>query len=103
MADTPILQDSEWRVLRLDRDKIPPTAVYRFREDGDYIRRFGGGTKTLKKFFNEEKIPVAERGFLPLIAEEHGEVYAVCGVEISDAVKVTNLTENIVYIAIRKG
>ena len=103
VADTPILQDNEWRVLRLDKDKIPPAAVYRFREDGDYIRRFGGGTKTLKKFFNEEKTPVAEREFLPLIAEEHGEVYAVCGVEISDAVKVTDSTKNTVYIAIKKG
>ena len=103
VSDMPIPQENEWRVLRLDGDKIPPTATYRFRADGDYIRRFGGGTKTLKKFFNEEKTPVAERGFLPLIAEEHGEVYAVCGVEISDAVKVTESTKNIVYIAIRKG
>lgn len=103
VSKMPILPSNGWRVLRLDGDKIPSTAMYRFRADGDFIRRFGGGTKTLKKFFNEEKTPVAERGFLPLIAEENGEVYAVCGVEISDAVKVTNETKNILYITIKKS
>lgn len=102
VSDSPIFQETEWRTLRLDVDKISPTAVYRFRKDGDYIRRFGGGKKTLKKFFNEEKTPIAERGFLPLIAEENGEVYAVCGVEISETVKVTADTKRILYIAIKR-
>lgn len=102
VSKKPIERQGAWRVLQVDGDKIPPRAVYRFRLDGDYIRRFGGGRKTLKKFFNEEKIPVAERGYLPLIAEENGEVYAVCGVEISDAVKVTDVTKRTLYIAIEK-
>jgi tRNA(Ile)-lysidine synthase len=89
-------------VLQADGDKIPATAVYRFREEGDVIQRFGGGTKTLKKFFNEEKTPVAEREYLPLIAEENGEVYVVCGVEISEKVKVTADTKMPLYISIQK-
>ena len=66
------------------------------------IVRFGGGTKTLKKFFNEEKTPVEEREYLPLIAEPNGEVYAVCGVEISEKIKVDERTENPIYIQIRQ-
>ena len=56
----------------------------------------------MKKFFNEEKTPVAERAYLPLIAEENGEVYVVCGVEISEKVKVTAETEKPLYISIRR-
>jgi tRNA(Ile)-lysidine synthetase-like protein len=102
VSKTPIVQAGEWRVLQVDGEKIPPTATYRFRAEGDFIRRFGGGTKTLKKFFNEEKTPVEERGYLPLIAEENGEVYVVCGVEISEAVKITQETKQPLYIGLKK-
>ncbi|MBQ8229254.1 MAG: tRNA lysidine(34) synthetase TilS [Clostridia bacterium] len=89
--------------LRVDGDKIPQTAVFRFRKEGDKIERFGGGGKSLKKFFNEKKIPVKEREYLPLIAEkESGEVYAVCGVEISEKVKVRGETERVLYIVTEK-
>lgn len=102
VSKDPIKQEGDWRILQVDGDKIPSTATYRFRMDGDYIKRFGGGTKTLKKFFNEEKTPVAERGYLPLIAEKNGEVYVVCGVEISEAVKITSETQCPLYIGIEK-
>jgi tRNA(Ile)-lysidine synthase len=96
---TPIMAENDETVLRVDKDKIPPTAVFRFRRDGDGIRKFGGGYKTLKKFFNEKKIPPTKRRWLPLIAEEYsGEVYAICGVEIADSVKVDENTKNILYI-----
>ncbi len=78
-----------WKILTLDREKLPKTAVFRFRKEGDTIRTFGGVTKSLKKFFNEKKIPVKAREGLPLLAErESGVVYAVCGVEICEALKV---------------
>ena len=94
---------SQWKILRVDGDKFPKDAVYRFREEGDYICAFGGGKKTLKKFFNEKKIPPAERGDLPLIAERDGsEVFVVCGVEISEKVKIDENTNNILYIEVKK-
>ncbi|MBR4942548.1 MAG: tRNA lysidine(34) synthetase TilS [Clostridia bacterium] len=93
----------KWKILVLDGDKIPVGAGFRFRKEGDEIRRFGGGLKTLKKFFNEKKIPVEEREYLPLIADLEGKtVYAVCGVEISEEVKITKETQNALYITIRK-
>ena len=91
------------KVLRVDGGNIPKTAVFRFRKEGDYILRFGGGKKSLKKFFNEEKTPVFERAYLPLIAEQSsGEVYAVCGLEISEKVKVTEKTKKVLYIILKK-
>ncbi len=98
----PISEGNGWRILRLDLDKIPPSARFRFRQEGDKIERFGGGKKSLKKFFNEEKIPPKEREYLPLIAEREKKVYAVCGVEIAESVKVDENTKNCIYIAIRK-
>ncbi len=100
---SPPPSDTEWRVLRLDKEKIPPTACFRFRREGDEMKCFGGSTKTLKKLFNEKQIPPKERGYLPLLAEgERGRVYAVCGVEISEDVKVDEGTENTLYIEIRR-
>ncbi len=94
---------NEWKTLRVDGDKIPQNAVFRFRKAQDEMEKFGGGTRTLKRFFNDKKIPVGIRGALPLIAEKDGnKVFAVCGVEIADGVKVTEDTQSVLYISIQK-
>ncbi len=90
---------STMAVLRVDLDAIPKDAEFRFRREGDRIKTFGGHTKSLKKLLNERKIDVEQRNFLPLIAKAD-EVYAVCGVEIADSVKVTETTQNIGYIVV---
>lgn len=91
----------EWQILRADLDKFPKNAIFRFRKEGEEMQVFGGGTKSLKKLFNERKIPVGEREWLPMIAE--GDcVYAVCGVEISERVKVDETTRRQIYIYLRK-
>ena len=104
-TDTPLnieewgVEETDGKILRIDGDKLPANAVFRFRQEGDFILRFGGGGKTLKKFFNERKIPVEKRQYLPLIAEADGnEVYVVCGEEISEKVKVTADSRRILYI-----
>ena len=88
-------------ILRIDADKLPKNASFRFRKDGDEMRVFGGKTKSLKKLFNERKIDASERAYIPLIADET-TIYAVCGVEIADEVKVTEDTKNIAYIVTLK-
>ncbi len=100
ISKKPILPENEWKVLRFDEGKLPTDGVFRFRKDGDEIESFGG-RKSLKKFLNERNIPVEERGALPLIASKDGkEVYAICGVEISTLVKVTEDTKEVAFIAI---
>ncbi len=93
---------NEWKILRFDGEKMPKSAVFRFRREGDELRRFDGVTKSLKKLFNEKEIPVKERGWLPIIGEEERTVYAVCGVEISEQIKVDENTKNTLYITIRR-
>lgn len=73
--------------LYFDYRKIPKTAVWRYREDGDMFEKFGGGTKKLKSFLIDRKIPVRLRDFIPVLADEN-EVYVIAGVGISNKVKV---------------
>lgn len=73
--------------LRIDVDKIPPTAVFRTRKEGDSFTKFGGGTKSLKKYLIDKKIPSRNRDNLLLVADG-SDVLVICGVEISDSVKV---------------
>lgn len=63
----------------IDYDKIVGIPILRTRREGDFLtlpRR--NVTKTLKKLFNEAKIPPCERDLLPIISDELGVVW-VCG------------------------
>ena len=72
--------------LRIDVDKIPQSAVFRTRRQGDSFTKFGGGTKLLKKYLIDRKIPERNRDSLLLVADG-SEILVICGVEISDKVK----------------
>ena len=85
------------RQLVLDGDKLPEGCVLRTRKEGDVFQKFGSGTKKLKDYFIDEKIPRRERDNIPLVACGK-EVFAVCGVEISDKVKLDGGSENIFTI-----
>ncbi len=74
-------------VLFAARGKIPPSAVFRTRREGDVFRKFGGGEKKLKDYLIDKKIPRRERDGLILLADGK-EVLAVLGVEISEKIKV---------------
>ena len=82
--------------LKFDGDKIPSGAVIRTRREGDVFKKFGGGTKKLKEFLIDKKIPLSKRDKLPLIAKDN-TVYLIFGVEISDDIKITSNTTNILY------
>lgn len=102
-SDQSVYEKEGFPVLKIDEKKLPANCIFRFREDGDFIYRFGGGKKSLKKFFNEEKIPVDKRAYIPLIADEKtGEIYVVCGVEISEKVKLTEETTSVLYITLQE-
>ena len=56
----------------LSADKISGGLVLRPRQTGDSIKLPGRGTKTLKKLFIDEKIPVMQRDALPVLADDGG-------------------------------
>lgn len=75
--------------LRCDLAKIPSDAVVRTIRSGDVFTKFGGGTKPLNRYLIDKKIPQRNRAKLPLIATGN-KVLVVCGVEISDEIKITD-------------
>lgn len=78
--------------LIADFSKIPDGTVIRNRRLGDTFEKFGGGTKKLKDYLIEKKIPQRERDDLLLLCQGE-KVVIICGIEISDAVKVDKDTE----------
>ncbi len=82
--------ESKDGVVYFDYRKVPKTAMWRFRQEGDVFTKFGGGTKKLKSFLIDKKIPQRKRDILPVLADEN-EIFVIAGVEISDKVKVENV------------
>jgi tRNA(Ile)-lysidine synthase len=84
--------------LAVDGGKIPSGAVFRLKQEGDAFEKFGGGTKSLKKYLVDKKIPCAVRAELPVLAVGK-EVLAVLTVELSEKVKLDTNTKEILYIS----
>ncbi|MBR4419530.1 MAG: tRNA lysidine(34) synthetase TilS, partial [Clostridia bacterium] len=85
--------------LYFDLDKIPKNAVIRTRKNGDFFTKFSGGTKKIKEFFIDKKIPLKDRDNIPLLAVDN-EILMIFGIEISNAIKVDENTKNIGYSTI---
>lgn len=82
----------------IDCGKINGCLVVRSRKEGDTLALSGRRTKTLKKLFIEEKIPIDKRDLVPVIADET-RVVAVYGFGV-DRFFETKDPENAVYIKI---
>ena len=83
--------------LFVDADTLPKDVTWRFRKPGDVFEKFGGGTKKLKEFLIDKKVPSRLRDFIPVLASGN-QILVVAGLEISDKVKVTKDTKNIYKI-----
>ena len=82
----------------VDCDKINGNALVRARKQGDKMRPVGRNvTKTLKKLFNEQKIPVAQRAFVPVAADDEGVIWAG-GIGVCERCGVTQDTRNAVLL-----
>ena len=77
----------EEEALYFDYRKVPKNARWRYREEGDVFEKFGGGTKKLKSYLIDRKVPSRLRDYIPVLADEN-EVYVIAGLEISEKVKV---------------
>jgi len=89
-------------VKYFDYDKINGNIIIRTRKDGDKFKPFGmKGSKKLKDFFMDLKIPQDERKEIPLIC--FGETIAwVVNYRISENFKVDKETRNILEIKVKK-
>lgn len=89
------------RQLYFDSNKIKNHAVIRTRENGDVFKPFGSGTKKLKDYLIDKKIPLQERDKLLLMCCNNN-VLAILGVEISDSIKIDNNTKKEDIIEVTK-
>ena len=80
-----------------DYDKLPSKAVWRTRQNGDVFTKFSGGSKKLKDYFIDKKIPQRLRNEIPLLCVDN-EVLIVLGVEISEKLKVDSTTKTVCSI-----
>lgn len=80
-----------------DYDKIVGNVYFRSRQAGDIISPAGRGcTKTLKKLFNEYKIPQHQRECIPVICDDSG-VIGILGYCADERVKADDSTKTIFY------
>ena len=86
----------------LDYDKIK-AASFRFRQNGDTFRPYGRGCrKSLKKLFNEQRIPVEMRASLPMI-ECGGEIAWIDGCGVAEGFEVTAHTTRVLVIRTKEN
>lgn len=85
----------------IDADKLPKGCVIRTRQEGDVFAKFGSGSKKLKDYFIDKKIPQRLRAEIPLICKDN-EVYCVLGYEISDKVKIDETTKSAYILNYKK-
>lgn len=85
-----------------DYDKIKGVLYIRNRKDGDRFTPLGmHGSKKLKDFFIDEKIPRDERDSIPII-EDNGKIIWIVGHRISEEYKVSNNTSKVLVLEYKK-
>lgn len=86
-----------------DYGRIKAPLSLRNREAGDRFQPLGmRGSKKLKDFFIDEKIPLKERERIPLLVSGK-EIIWVVGHRISDKAKVTNKTEKVLMVEVKRS
>ncbi len=86
-----------------DYDKIENRLEFRHRKAGDIIRIHpSGGSKKLKDYLIDRKIPSGQRDDLWLLADG-SEIVWIVGDRISEKYKVSETTRRMLYIEIKGG
>ena len=85
-------------MIYIDPKKIKEGLILRCRETGDMFAPIGmKGTKKLKEYLIDEKVPREERDELELIADG-SEIVWIVGGRLSEKYKITDETSDVVVI-----
>lgn len=96
------LNDKLPNIKYFDYDRIKGKLSVRNRRAGDRFAPYGmEGSKKLKDFFIDLKVPREERDRIPLIVDEENIIWVV-GYRISDLHKVTKKTKKVLMIEYRR-
>lgn len=93
---------SESLIEAVDWSKVEQPIVIRNRKDGDRFVPLGmNGSKKLKDFFIDLKVPVKKRTRIPLVCDNKGIIWVV-GYRIDDRYKVDEMTDKILTMKARE-
>lgn len=103
-----INMDIQWRKAAIkknncicDFQKIESPLIVRNRQEGDYFIPFGmNGSKKVKDFFIDEKVPVKKRDQIPIIVDNNGEIIWIAGYRADERFRVDNETKKLVKLGI---
>lgn len=82
----------------VDLEKIPISAIWRTRRNGDVFAKLGSGSKKLNDYFTDKKVERHKRDNVPVLAYGN-QILIVAGFDVSENVKITGETEQIIKIA----
>lgn len=86
-------------IFALDYDTIIGKLIFRQKQAGDRIRTMkSNGTKTVKKFFNEKKVPIVNRQRALVVCDGMG-ILAVEFLGVNERAAVTEDTKRVLLIA----
>jgi len=94
------IKSSEKNTVYMDYDRILLPMIIRTGKPGDRIQPLGmTGTKKIKSYFIDEKIPLNCRQEIPLLLDQ-GSVLWIVGMRLSERVKITYKTRKILKVEI---
>ena len=77
----------------VDVSKTPASSMWRTKKEGDVFHKLGSGSKKLKDYMIDKKIPKRLRDKIPVLADGN-EVYIVAGFDISEKVKIDEVSKS---------
>lgn len=84
----------------LDFDAVVGEVYLRYRKNGDTFSPLGlNGSKKLKDYFIDKKIPKDKRDNIPLLCDNEGILW-IAGQTIDNRAKITNLTKKIIELKV---
>jgi tRNA(Ile)-lysidine synthase len=93
------LDSSSSNKVYIDYDKTGPYIKVRFFRPGDRFSPLGmKGTKKLKSFFIDEKVPRNQRKLIPLLTTKNDDIIWVYEKRIGECYKITDKSKNILLV-----
>ncbi len=80
-----------------DYDKLSSDTVVRQRKAGDAFHPVGGVGKSLKKYFNEQHVPVLERAKVPIVCDQCG-IALIAGFSCDERVRLDAQTKRVLLL-----
>lgn len=91
-----------WQSASFDAAVVVPPLCIRMRRPGDRFQPGGmQGTKKLKDFFIDQKVPQSERDRIPLLCDQQGILWVI-GYRQSERARVTAATQHRLQVIISK-